>query len=237
MRMVDIVLIICTTITGGCVRPSHGEKGPATPSRGSPQEMVAEGIENGRTVTLKIKDISITSANLRVDYSLENAFPHEIWAGDPLNVNTPLRKPAVETRISDGALHIDFRFDIPSRINMDTIFAAYRRLRPGESRCGTVLLDLPIIDNSFENFSMGIPRDEEEDAVAHRVVFEIGYFKGDLSTALSESLKDSNAWQPKSDDPNVAFVPHWWKDLDLEQSAQVLIDNVSLPVRVLRPAR
>jgi hypothetical protein len=39
---------------------------------------------------------------LRLDYCLKDPFPHEIWAGDPLNVNTPLHEPATETRISGG---------------------------------------------------------------------------------------------------------------------------------------
>jgi hypothetical protein len=74
---------------------------------------------------------------LRLDYCLKDPFPHEIWAGDPLNVNTPLHEPATETRISGGTELREWArlngFAVPPPAGGPRRGPALLLLRPGQS--------------------------------------------------------------------------------------------------------
>jgi len=234
MRIICLTFMVYLMVVGGCSCPrdSSGGKKVGTSSSESPQEQGVEAKEKAKSAMIEVKDFAVTKTNLELGYCLKNPFSHEIWAADPLSVKMVLYGLSPETRIVGDTLHIDFRVDVPSGVAIESVFAVYRRLPPGQSRYGTVLLKLPVVDNSIEYADKVILPEWEKEALVHRVVFEIGYFNGDLPAALSKGLEYSHRWQPEYDDPNVVFVPHWWKDLNLEQSTQVTIENVEVPVRV-----
>ncbi len=186
---------------------------------------------------LEVERFSVTEEGLKLNYRVTNIFPHDIWVCTSLSSFASEGHPhTVETRITNGALRIRRRGNLEQNMFVDegAVYAVYHRLLPRQSRSGTVLLPLPVRNNSpvyeaHEPFSQ---------VVLNRAALELGYFREDLLTLLLQSkergwLYVRTNFTSAKRDPNVAYVryikPNKWEGLALEQSVQIIISDVTVP--------
>jgi hypothetical protein len=227
-----IVVLICMAFVPSC---SSGEK-PTRPMSSQtpvisptiqPKSDTTEEVGSG---LLRVELFSLTKVSLRLDYVVHNPFDHDLWVCEDLHIRSrgKLSERNVETRITDGSLRIRLHGNLEWNFFTDPpIVASYRRLPSGKSASETLLLSLPITNNSPV---YAFDHRNDVRAVAHRVVFELGYFMEDLPALFSEDGRYPLHWVQQPIDPNVTFIPHQWQGMNLEHVVQVTIADVNVPV-------
>ena len=128
------LVALCCFALSGCVSREH-QHTAQTPEKELPQK--------GQACMLEVKNFALTEENLRLDYRVDNLFPHDIWvcedvAGYPFD-----DRQDAETRIIDETLWINIHNDLESN-SASRVYARYRRLPQGQSRSRMILLDLRV---------------------------------------------------------------------------------------------
>ena len=229
MRFVPcLVLLICMTMVNGC---ASGEK--------------TGGPTGSRFQLLEVERFSLTQEKLRLDYRVTNIFPCDIWVCTrSIYACDQDSEWSVETEIIEGTFWIRRRGhleDGPLLINASAREAVYCRLPAGQSRCDKVLLPLPVVSRPFFRGSL-LPI---WPIALTRVVFEVGYFKGDLPALLSQRegqgrIIHERPDRPSGDDGDRVLLTYFpwrdsWAGLDWEQAAQVVIPDVNVPGKWDKP--
>ncbi len=211
-----IGVVICMTFVPGC---SLGKKS-ATATGPETQVLppAPDGTKKADPGLLEVQSFCLTEESLRLDYLVHNPFDHDIWICDDLDIRSKNRvsERDAATRITDGTLWIRLHEHLEWNFFGDPIFARYRRVPSGNSVSENLLLPVPVTNDS-PLYTYG-HRDDVR-TIAHRVVFELGYFEEDLPSLLSQ-------WG----DANAVLISDWWDRLDLERITQVVIADVNVPV-------
>jgi len=198
---------------------------------------------------IQIDNLTVKEESLTLDYQVTNPFTSDIWICEDID---DYARNDVETRIGDGTLQIKLRFDLESNLYVpQVVYAKYRRLSPGESHSGRILLKLPIRNNSpiynFREFGK-----KQKRVVLHRAVFEVGYFERDLLNIAFEKISKIRKGKPgptkeetclkllllldpiviKHSDPNIVYLPHWWPGESMEKCAKIVVTDVDIPCSV-----
>ena len=235
-----IALVACVAIVGGC--PSDEKETGATlaQTRAVPRHdhEVDRRFQKESGQLLEVERFALTEENLTLDYRVTNTFPRDIWVCTSLDGFKPEGEAFFERRIIDQTLRISCRGNLEhNAFIVGEGHAIYRRLAPGQSRSGSILLDLPIRPISPVHFDFNDLFVPEKSVILNQVVLEIGYFSEDLAALMSESSE--RGWQllnpgpavleMQRNDPNIALAPYrssWWDGLVMEQSARVVIPDV-----------
>jgi hypothetical protein len=227
MNAVRLVAGVCMLALGGC--QAHARE----PNTESAETLLPQ---KGQARMLEIKRFALDKDYLRVDYSVHNLLPHDIWICDDIDTESPGRD--VEIRIMDDTLRIRLRFNLERNFDHERVFAGYRFLRQGQSYSGMVRLRLPVknwsplyvVDSDFHA--------PERLVTLHFAIFEVGYFGEDLPTLISQSRERGwyvpriGIWQPASEDPHIVSISDFWQGVNLEQSILATIDHVQIPARL-----
>ncbi len=190
---------------------------------------------------LKVEQFALAEGKLSLTYRVNNIFPQDIWVCEDVDQGYNYHKiePTVDTRITDDTLHIKLLGNIKSNKHTEgEHWIRYHRLAPQEARSGTILLPLPV-RNQSRVFSTEPFTGRKERLTLRRILFQVGFFKEDLLSLLLQTeekgwLSTEVRMPPKPKDPDIAIVPYRWKGIRLlEQAAQVAIADVNVPGLVI----
>ncbi len=201
--------------------------------------------ERGKRM-IRIENVAVAEKTLTLNYQVSNPFKYDIWVCEDVDI---YGNYDVETRITPGTLHIRLCFHLECNLVFEMgVFAKYRRLLPGESHSGKILLNLPI-RNASPVYRFDEDRTKYKQVLLQRAVFEVGYMEGrDINAALEmvkrikRDIPDANniVNMPKVRDEiadgqshTFAYVPHIWPGLSREISAKVVITDVAIPCSVV----
>jgi len=194
---------------------------------------------------IKIENLTVTEESLTLDYQVTNPFTDDIWICEDIDVRG---KYDVETRIDAEMVWIKLRFDLDCNLSLwRAVLFKYRRLEPGESYSGKILLNLPIV-NASPVYYFGEFGKKKKQVVLHHAVFEVGYFEGDLFNMVSERIdrgkRDTTGnigLQIEASmmeaiehcqSRNTVYLPHLWSGESIEKCAKVLVTDVDIPCSV-----
>ena len=225
-------LLACSVVLSGCCRAPQG-----------PEPLGRE--KEGRRM-IQIENLILTEKSLTLDYEVSNPFAHEIWICEDIDVRS---KYDVETRIDAETVWIKLRFNLECNfMPWPGVLFKYRRLPPGQSHSGKILLNLPIA-NASPVYYFGEFGKKKKQVVLHRAVFEVGYFEGDLLNTLSERIErakgdttgnlglESEAVMMERiqhcQSRNTVYLPHLWPGESMEKCAEVLITDVDIPCSIV----
>jgi hypothetical protein len=184
---------------------------------------------------IRIEDLTVTEKDLRLTYHVENPSDGEMWVCEDVFPRYPDdHRQDVRTRIIGDTLWIKLCYRHGRGVFPEWgACARYDRMAAGGSRSGTISLELPVADASPVEHFYG-PRIP---VVAHCIVFEVGYFEGDLFARLVSPVTNELPLmlQPlqRHYDANTVFVPYFWPGLDEERVVDTSIPNVDVPCRGL----
>jgi hypothetical protein len=205
---------------------------------------------------VQIQKLTVTDANLILDYRVSNPFEDAIWVCYDLSARPKDDVQGVATRIDGEAVRIQLRCNIErvgGFVDPPPI-AKYVRLPPGESYSGRIRRDLPIRDYVRE-WQAG--RKEHKEIVLHRVLFEVGYFGPDcneyFASVFEWSKKEPDKYKPVVVEPfyvmsgapfiteepldgksrEVLYTEKYLSFIGKERSAEVLITDVNIPCSVV----
>lgn len=240
--IVCVFAFACSVLLSGCSGERQAQEPP--------------GIEKKPPPMVQIQNLTITDANLILDYRVSNPFDDDIrvcydtWAYP----NQAAQDAA--TRIEGETVWIKLRSDLdrgPDIVIVDPpAVAKYVRLLPGESCSGRIHLNLPIKDRDYlrEFFA---DRKKHEEIVLHRAVFEVGYFgpKWNMVFDSSHEMLKKKSIKPKP----MIMGPNYYLTFDPliteetldgrlrevmymtgrphQQSVEVLIADVNIPCSVI----
>lgn len=197
---------------------------------------------------IQIHNLKVTKETLMLDYQVTNPFNYDIWICEDIDIFGELN---VETRIDVEKLQIKCRFNLENNILLDeAILAKYHFLSPKECFSGKILLKLPVRNTSpvydFDEYGK-----KRKQVVLHKVVFEVGYFEGNLPGMLYESIEKGKR-NPDNEElyvealylesilkgreldysNDVFYIPHLWRGLHKEKSAKVIVNDIDIPCSV-----
>jgi hypothetical protein len=191
-----------------------------------------------------IENLTVNDKTLTLDYRVSNPFGYDIWICEDIDTYSGYD---VETRINGGAIQIKLRLYLECNIMLEVgPLAKYRRLLPGESHSGKILLSLPI-RNASPVYYFGERGKKRENVVLKRAVFEVGYFDGRLITRLSRALEKVKRGMSREEIERTRFQPcieeeidngqsreflycmSLWPVISKEESAKVVITDVEVP--------
>jgi hypothetical protein len=161
------VLVLCNTAshagqTGGASDPNGGKV---------------------TTATIELTKLDVNDSFLKLSYKIRNNSDHDVWA-----CSSPSSKPFEIFLTQDRqTLLIRKRLNVPA--NREWYAGApagtYIRLRPGDDRAESLLVDLPV----KPEFTYALRGTEEVAQTVRRLAIEIGYYDEDLP-ALVRSILD-----------------------------------------------
>ncbi|HUV65590.1 MAG TPA: hypothetical protein VMW24_16955 [Sedimentisphaerales bacterium] len=229
-----VFLLACSVLLGGCSRTIQTQEPPVAEKETPPM--------------VQVKNVTITDANLILDYRVSNPFDDDIRVlldvsheGDPYAV----------TRIDGEWVWIKLRcyheLELGGLADRPA-YGEYLRLAPGESRTGRIVLDLPIKDDFRELEEVGRAHKQ---ITLQRAVLEVGYFRPQYSrlfkgiASISRTMGDITKLRyPPANvvvaeqmqggrSREITYIWGQWPELRLEESAKVLITGVSIPCSVV----
>jgi hypothetical protein len=233
MRKCRLLLSGLALVVSGC--PSHeNQQTDVSPVRSA--------------LVVQVEKLIVTGQELRLTYWVDNSSSHEVWVCEDMEAH--IRDHSVQsaaTRVIDDSLWIELGYRRPPGQDWrwSTMhYARYHRVRPGESSSGMIILTLPVRDASPIYRYSG----SSHAVVTRRVVLEIGFLTANLPAILCEEEKNIRVYAfgddmpapdkpllPRSNDPDIAFVPYGMDVLETEQTAQAVCDGVNVPcVAVVR---
>ena len=183
---------------------------------------------------IHIKNVELTEKTVILDYIVSNPYEHEIWVCEDID---RYGKYDVETRIAEKTLCVKLRLLLEINIlRSRAVYARYRRLAPGDSRLGRVVLNLPA-RNASPLFSFGERHKNRRKITLRSVCLEVGYFKGDLLKMISERIKKDEREvhkikQSHSQDDAI-YLSHLWPGLVLETASKAIVADVNIPGSVV----
>ena len=239
-----VFLLICSALLSGC---SHAGQNPeATAPKEEPAPMV------------QIQKLTVTDANLILDYRVSNPFDDDIRV---CRDTSAFGRTHVVTWIDDETVWIKLRFNLEMdhTLRNPEPIAKYVRLAPGESYSDTILLALPIRNASpVYNWDREDRGKEREDIVLHRAVFEVGYFGGEFAKFFEVFRELNNRGEPVKGElvvvgglhyitcnplimdemqdgraREIVYVRAGWASLGLEESVSVVLTDVNIPCSVV----
>lgn len=193
---------------------------------------------------IKVENLTVSEKALTLDYRVSNHFGYGIWVCEDICVDDIYQ---VETRIDAETVWIRLRFNLESNfIPYRAAVAKYRLLLPGESYSGTILLNLPIRNDS-PVYQFNEDRKKHKLIVLQRPVFEVGYFEGGPIGWLYVAMEKSRREMPIEELQNTRFDPRieeeiedgqsrkflycsqFWPNISDEKFAKVDITDVNIP--------
>lgn len=229
-----VFLLFCFVLLSGCRQRSQPSEKEA------PEKKVCQMI--------KIENLTVTEKALTLDYQVSNPFEDDIWVCEDIDIYS---RHDVETRIDAETVWIKLRSNLETNILREiAALAKYRLLSPGESHSGQILLNLPI-RNASHVYDFDERRKEHKQIVLNRLVFEVGYFEGELVNRISEAQEKSKCGMSSEELQNTQFVPrikeeiqdgqshkflyceNYWPVLSKEKSAKVVVTDDDIPCSVV----
>lgn len=236
-----VFLLACSVFLSGCRRSSQPSKEEA------PAKSVEKIPEKKACHMIKIENLTVKEKTLTLDYQVSDPFLHDIWFCEDIDTKG---KYDVETRIDAKTLWIKLRLNLESNAFIcPPAIGKYRRLLPGESHSGRIVLNLPI-RNASPVYVFGENRKEHNQVFLNRVVFEVGYFEGELINMISEAIEKFKRETPNEDlqklkiEPLIVeeikdgqllkflYVTYTWAGPSMEKSSKVVITDVDIPCSV-----
>jgi len=205
--------------------------------------------ENEKPCMIHIRNFTVTEETLTLDYYVENPFAYNIWICEDIDIFGELN---VETRINVEKLQIKCRFNLENNILLDeAVLAKYHRLSPKDSLLGKIHLKIPV-RNASPVYDFDEYWKKRKQVVLHQVVFQVGYFEGNLPDMLYESIEEGKR-NPDNEDlyvealylegvlkgselncsNDIFYIPHLWKGLRKEKSTKVIITDVDIPCSIV----
>ena len=153
---------------------------------------------------LSIQNLNVSDQKLEFDYKIKNSYPMPIWVcvdveayEDEIQVSTVISK-------EKGVISLK-SFDVPMHILLESpIWTKYARITSGSTFEGRISLILPLSNMSPLNFS-------GENSISlnliniEQIVFEVGFFKGDLASKVSASVELDKSG-------HIAHISHLWEE-------------------------
>lgn len=183
-KTICVILLACSVLLNGCRQRSQ-------PSEKTPEKSVEKIPKKKACQMVQIEKFTlIAEESLTLDYHVANPFKYDIWVCEDINSHS--KKADVETRIDidSETVLIKLRFNLESNILINPMVEGkYRRLPPGESYSGRIILDLPI-RNASPVYEFGERRKKHKQIVLHRIILEVGYFEGEYINSIIETIEE-----------------------------------------------
>jgi hypothetical protein len=135
----------------------------------------------------------------------------------------------VETRIDAETVWIKLHSNLETNLLFETaVLAKYRRLSPGESYSGRILLNLPI-RNASPVYDFNEDRKKQKQVFLQRAVFAVGYFEGKHINRISVTMQKVKRKMSKEELQNTKFNPRIEEEIEDGQSRKFLYREHTWP--------
>jgi hypothetical protein len=142
-------------------------------------------------VTIVLAKLDVNDTTLELCYKIKNNSDHDVWICDSMMAANPNVYISYEVYLVEDAktLVIRKRLDLPwpPRIleATDRYFGRYLRLQPGQEKIDSISLTVPI----HTDYLFGVERAYVEQAIASRLVLEIGCYNEDLPELIRNIIE------------------------------------------------
>jgi hypothetical protein len=182
---------------------------------------------------IHIQNVESTEKSLLLHYIVSNPYDHEIWICEDIDRRG---KYDVETRIVKETLYVRIHLHLEANIlPIQSVYAKYCRLAPGNSRPGRVVLSLPV-SNASPLYDFHDRYKRRKKITLRRVCLELGYFEGNLLTTISERIKKDESEAKKirksRSQDDVIYLSDIWPGLVLEKVTKAVATDVDIPCSV-----
>jgi hypothetical protein len=134
----------------------------------------------------------VNDTNLKMDFKIINNTDHDVWICDSMIAVDPNTYINYEVYLAEDVktLVIRKRLDLPwppaiLEIPLEDYLGRYLRLQPGQEKIDSISLTVPVLSHLLN----AIPRTFVEQAIASRLVLEIGYYNEDLPELVRSILE------------------------------------------------
>jgi hypothetical protein len=143
-------------------------------------------------VTTVFTKFDVNDTNLELGFKIINNTDHDVWICDSMIAIDPNTYINYEVYLAEDAktLVIRKRLDLPwppaiVEIPIEDYLGRYLRLQPGQEKIDSISLTMPVLSHILN----AIPRTFVEQAIASRLVLEIGYYNEDLPELIRSILE------------------------------------------------
>jgi hypothetical protein len=241
--IVYVIFLACSVFLSGCVSARQTQE-PPSPEKEPP-------------AIIQIQNLTVTDANLILDYRVSNPFDDYIRV---CRDTSAFGRTHVVTWVDDETVWIKLRFNLEMdhTLRNPEPIAKYVRLAPGECYSDRLILSLPIRNLSpVYDWDRQDRRKEREEIVLHRAVFEVGYFGTKFGKFFDVSRELNNRGEPVKGElivvgeghyitsnplvvdevqhgrsREIVYVRAGWPSIGEEESASVVLTDVNIPCSV-----
>jgi len=161
-------------------------------------------------VSMELTHFEITDANLELDWKIKNNTDHDVWVCD--NIGYIYNNNTFETFLAGDSqtLLIRRRLDVPSGGKIWHVHpvGVYIRLRPGENRPESLVLNLPV-QSQFVYATRGI----KVTKCAGCINLEIGFYDVDLPALIRTIIQEAEKLGGTTSDVDFAIIKDYFRGL------------------------